>query len=276
MIKKTLVFFFFILYTQFLVAGNSFSLALVTLKKTKKKNQDPQLFFKKRVRLFETVLKSLENEDVDLVVFPEFSLIPSRFLYTKRMIRPFSISLSPSNKDPYYEDLKSLAIKYKTAISYNISEKTPGLSLYNTSFLIDQNGQRAKTYRKINPFLRSIFKPGEKVQAPLFANLKGQFISYMVCFDVLFSFPTKLLNQFPSKRSSKKIILSPVSSSWIRTPFETAHTYWSGRNEGLYLAVSDNTANLWKGITHLYLNGNRKREENLIQTDLFLVSLYQL
>lgn len=152
----------------------------------------------------EHFIKKFSDNKIDMVVLPEF------FSTGNDYENYAQIAVDETGGDTI-GFIKELAVKYNTnIIAGSVIEKS-GINYYNTTFVIDRNGQTAGKYRKIHLFdymggnEREMFTPGEDVVT---VNLDIGRIGIAISHDLRFPMLYKNLS-----KSGADIIVQP--SSWI-------------------------------------------------------------
>lgn len=126
-----------------------------------------------------------EHPDVELAVFPEL------FLTGYDLERVAALALTPDQAP--LPSLVALARRHGTALLFGFAERTASGGVANAVACIDADGRWAATYRKTHLFdgpERSLFEVGEEL---LVVELAGRRVAPMICFDVEFPEPARLL-----------------------------------------------------------------------------------
>lgn len=129
----------------------------------------------------------------------------------------------------YCTAMKDMAKKYNTYIVINFHEKDEDERIYNTSVLIDRNGEIAGKYRKthisFNEFENGVTAGSE---LPVFDTDFGR-IGILICWDVYFPEPARVL----AEKGAELIVISTAGNPPHR------HIARAMEN-GVYVAVSGN------------------------------------
>lgn len=123
---------------------------------------------------------------VDIIhKFPEANLIVWPELFIPGYTTDLAHDLAQTLSHPGFRELQHLAARKNTALIFGISEKLENGQYANSMLAIDEHGQIASCYRKIQLFgdEASVFKPGNLVKL---AKICGRNIGLMNCFDIEF------------------------------------------------------------------------------------------
>ncbi|MDQ7009436.1 MAG: nitrilase-related carbon-nitrogen hydrolase [Candidatus Gracilibacteria bacterium] len=127
----------------------------------------------------ELIKRALEMKpETNLIIFPELSL-------TGYVLDKDNIKLAETEFGESIEKVKNLAKKYEVAIMFGFIEKKGNDKPYNSTIVIDKNGETLAKYRKIHLFTQSVepdlFSAGEKLETFEFEGVK---CGLSICFDI--------------------------------------------------------------------------------------------
>lgn len=129
-----------------------------------------------------STIESRKEEDIDLFCFPE--LFREGYNCTKDQF----IQLADDKNGSDSIQVREIAKKYGVCIAYGYAEKGENGEIYNSSQLINSNGELLINYRKTHlydPKLqheRTIFTPGDEF-SPI-VEIKGIKCALLICWDV--------------------------------------------------------------------------------------------
>ncbi|WP_226581024.1 carbon-nitrogen hydrolase family protein [Halobacillus litoralis] len=156
------------------------------------------------IRRMEEDIERCMNKNVDLIVFPELAA-------TGYFLSPALHDVAEEKFGPVYERMSTAARKGGVYLLYGYVERASSGDLYNSTVLLDHNGEFVAHYRKIHltPPEKEFFKGGEDpvvVQTPI-----GK-IALMICWDLAFPEYAAYLS-----KQNVELILAP--SAW-ESPYE--------------------------------------------------------
>ncbi|CAH1163031.1 unnamed protein product [Phaedon cochleariae] len=151
-------------------------------------------------------IKLLENtgQEVDIVVFPESTLIPKKhaLALSSEVPRPFEEVICNSTKDkyqPYLKRFSCAAIEFNATIIINMVEKDvclvgscggSGLAYYNSVVAFNEKGYVSGRYRKFNRFGEHHLQSTPEVDVVAITTNDNDTFGIFTCFDILFGTPT--------------------------------------------------------------------------------------
>ena len=156
------------------------------------------------LKKIEHFIKKFSDKKIDLVVLPEF-------FSTGNDYDNYAQIAVDENGGETIDFIKELSKKYNTNIVAGSVIEKSGINYYNTTFVINRNGETVEKYRKIHLFdymggnEREIFTPGEEIKT---AKLDFGKIGIAISHDLRFPLQYKNLS-----KAGADIIVQP--SSWV-------------------------------------------------------------
>lgn len=140
------------------------------------------------------------KNNADLLVFPEFGLLPYKFrdLKDKTLLYPICEALPengedfPASEHPALSAAQEMAIKNNLYVLINMCT-CRGDDLYVTDVVFDKSGKIIAQYSKSHIFFRSFFTPGPR-QPVTFEALDTVF-GLLICLDLFLPHPRKELRK---------------------------------------------------------------------------------
>eukprot|EP00735_Rhodelphis_limneticus_P010169 TRINITY_DN2927_c1_g1::TRINITY_DN2927_c1_g1_i1::g.4626::m.4626 TRINITY_DN2927_c1_g1::TRINITY_DN2927_c1_g1_i1::g.4626 ORF type:complete len:282 (+),score=69.18,sp/A6QQ07/BTD_BOVIN/33.45/1e-34,CN_hydrolase/PF00795.17/8.1e-11,DUF2482/PF10655.4/0.2,DUF2482/PF10655.4/1e+04 TRINITY_DN2927_c1_g1_i1:36-881(+) len=253
-------FFFALIALVGLLAPASASYIAAVAHHVSPEGPNPQEIISKNLELFELHTEIAKANNVDILVFPEFSI--GGDFNSREGVLPFTEIIPEVHGNPCAQgDLSTsrvsvfmscLARKYEMYIATNIYDIKPCPSdgcpkrnkevVYNTEVVFAPNGDLVAKYYKAHPFFVRAFDtpPVEHV------TFKTPFATFgiFVCFDIMFQSPAVDLVE----QGVEHFIYSVAMDAWAGTQ---VHAAWSKRYSTVMLA--SNYGEKWSGV---YENGD--------------------
>jgi predicted amidohydrolase len=214
----------------------------------------------------------------DICAFPEFMMFYTKSSQTPRQLANAAESINGN----FVTEIANAAKQNSIMIVGTLYEKsTKKNRVYDTCFLVSQNGKITRTYRKIHLFDALGFKEsdkmvaGSKIALPL--RTKIGTLGMLICYDLRFPEMSRNL-----ALAGSEILFVP--SAWIKGPFKEEH--WLTFNKtraienGCYLIAPDQVGNIYCGRS-LVVNPygkillDMKRKEGIGFVDISLQDVYQ-
>ena len=225
---------------------------------------------KDNISKVERIVKEASKQNVDLIVFPEYFVIHPHLLTEGKKI---------SEKFELIREVQMIAKEYGMFIVGSHPEPE-GKDLYNTAFLISDDGEVIGKHRKM--FLcfnePDFFKPGKEMKS---FNTKFGKIGLLVCFDSFGPQSSDIMKKLKQQEIKSLLVpifslkADPLSIEWIRSPL-VSHSLWNNFN----LIATSNVGNAgvlegrrYKALGHslivcpkkgLLKEGSEDKEELLI------------
>ena len=160
----------------------------------------------KNIQKVNDFIKKYAGEKLDLVVLPEF-------FSTGVHQESFENKPEDTNGGMVIKALSEMARKYKTNIVCGTVIEKEEDKLYNTSFVLNRDGEIVGKYRKLHLFKFFLFNEDKYLTSgnlpPLVADLDFAKVGVSVCFDIKYPMLYKNLIKMGAE-----IIVSP--SAWIK------------------------------------------------------------
>jgi len=212
-------------------------IAIVQLKASSDKN--------KNLKKILDYISRAAKQKADICAFPEFMMF-----YTKSSQTPKQLADMAENIDGnFVTKITDAAKQNSIMVIGTIYEKsTKKNRVYDTCFLVNQNGKVTRTYRKIHLYDALGFKesnklvPGSKITLPF--RTKIGTLGMLICYDLRFPEISRNL-----ALAGSEILFAP--SAWIKGPSKEEH--WVTFNKtraienGCYLIAPDQVGNIYCG-----------------------------
>jgi len=246
-------------------------IAIVQLKASTDKNKNLE-------KILHYISKAAKH-GADICAFPEFMMF-----YTKSSQTPRQLANAAENiNGNFVTEIANAAKQNSIMIVGTLYEKsTKKNRVYDTCFLINQNGKITRTYRKIHLYDALGFKesdkmvPGSKIALPL--RTKIGTLGMLICYDLRFPEMSRSL-----ALAGSEILFAP--SAWIKGPFKEEHWLMFNKTRaienGCYLIAPDQVGNIYCGRS-LVVNPygkillDMKRKEGIGFVDISLQDVYQI
>ena len=180
-----------------------------------------------------------------LCAFPEFMMFYTKSSQTPRQLANAAESINGN----FVTEIANAAKQNSIMVVGTLYEKsTKKNRVYDTCFLVNQNGKVTRTYRKIHLYDALGFKEsskmvsGSKIAPPL--RTKIGTLGMLICYDLRFPEMSRSL-----ALAGSEILLAP--SAWIKGPSKEEH--WMTFNKtraienGCFLIAPDQVGNIYCG-----------------------------
>ncbi|CAG7637540.1 unnamed protein product [Allacma fusca] len=240
-------------------------------------NLNPEQILWKNVENYGRIMaQAAEEENVDIIVFPENGLTSALFSSLKKNITfaPLlqkipEVGVNPCRRDELLIVVQSEVIQHlscsakanrmylvvnlgETVSTSNneISEGETRDLRYNTAVVFDRDGTIVAKYRKYNLFAEPQFDAPEIPELSTFTTDFGVTFGVFICFDLLFEQPAKQL-------VANEITHFVFPTSWIdELPFLTAiqaQMFWASSSKATLLASGYHNPEFGKMGSGIYL-----------------------
>ena len=215
----------------------------------------------------------------DVCAFPEFMMFYTKSSQTPRQLANAAESINGN----FVTEIANAAKQNSIMVVGTLYEKSKKKNrVYDTCFLVNQNGKITRTYRKIHLYDALGFKesdkmvPGSKIALPL--RTKIGTLGMLICYDLRFPEMSRNL-----ALAGSEILFAP--SAWIKGPFKEEHWLIFNKTRaienGCYLIAPDQVGNIYCGRS-LVVNPygkillDMKRKEGIGFVDISLQDVYKI
>ena len=145
---------------------------------------------------FESALQSVQDEGVQIIVFPEDAISGVQDIISEEIPVPGANPCTDGGFElrPILKRLSCLALNYQVVLIANMVDKQ-GSNYYNTDVVFENDGNLIAKYHKINLFgpETTMFTPGTQTNGVTFETNFGVTFGIFTCFDILFPQPSHFL-----------------------------------------------------------------------------------
>lgn len=219
---------------------------------------------------FESVLQSIQNDGVQIIVFPEDAISGFKDIIVDEEIPDPGANPcvdSGFESRPILKRLSCLALSYQVVLIANMGDKQEHNNVtnqYNTDVVFENDGKLIAKYYKINLFRYEIemFTAGTVTQSSgvSFETNFGVKFGIFTCYDILFPQPSHFL----IKSGIKNFVYPTAWGNKFPVYMSTAlQQGWSSKNKVNLLAanlqITDNEENFFGTGSGLYSAGTARR-----------------
>ncbi len=190
-------------------------------------------------------IKNAAKQNAKLCAFPEFIMFNTSSSQTPKELA----RLAETINGEFVQSISECAQQNAIQVVGTFYEKSPKIDrVYDTSFLLDQNGKVISTYRKIHLYDVLGFKEsyklfaGSKIAKPIKTRI-GK-MGMMICYDLRFPEMSRSLAS-----SGSEILVAP--SAWVQGEMKEEHWIIINKTRaienGCYLISPDQVGNIYCG-----------------------------